>query len=104
MHARNKILGVEHPYTILALENLATTYGNLGNYAEAENLQKVVLARRNRQLGEQHPDTIRAMESLGTTYGNQRNYTEVEKLKVQVLNARNKLLAVENSTSHNILE
>ena len=89
---------------MMAMANLATIYGNLGNYTEAENLQKVILDGRNRQLGGQHPDTIRAMEGLAATYCNQGNYTEAEKLKVQFLNAKNKLLVVENSTSENILE
>ena len=51
---RNGILGVEHPDTINAMENLATTYGSLGKYREAEKLEIQVLDARNRILGEEH--------------------------------------------------
>jgi len=36
LQARNKILGEEHPDTIQAMGNLASTYSNLGKYTEAE--------------------------------------------------------------------
>jgi len=65
---RNKILGVEHPDTITAMANLATTYRNLGKYTEAEKLEMKVLDASNRILGVEHPDTITAMGNLAATY------------------------------------
>ena len=38
LDARNRILGVQHPQTILAMENLAITLGSLGKCEEAQNL------------------------------------------------------------------
>jgi len=35
LDARNRILGVEHPNTINALANLASTYDELGKHTEA---------------------------------------------------------------------
>ena len=60
MHARNKILGEEHPDTISAKAHLASTYRELGKYREAEELEIQVLYARNKILGEEHPDTISA--------------------------------------------
>jgi hypothetical protein len=58
LDARNRILGVEHPDTILTMGNLASTYRELGKYTEAEKLEIQVLDARNRILGVEHPDTI----------------------------------------------
>ena len=50
MDARNRILWVAHPYTILAMANLETTYVEMGNYREAEKLKTQVFHARNRIL------------------------------------------------------
>jgi D-Tyr-tRNAtyr deacylase len=97
LNERNKILGVDHPETINALENLAATYCNLGKYIEAEKLEIQVLNGRNRILGVEHTDTINAIENLASTYSNLGKYKEGEKLQIQVLDARNKILGVEHS-------
>ena len=68
LDARNRILGVEHPDTIGAMANLATTYQHLGKYTEAEKLDMQVLNARNRTLGVEHPDTVRTMANLAATY------------------------------------
>jgi hypothetical protein len=36
---RNRLLGEEHPDTIIAMSNLAITYESLGKYADAEKLK-----------------------------------------------------------------
>ena len=54
LEATKRILGSEHPDTIRALGNLASTYGSLGRYIEAEELKKQVLDARNRILGAEH--------------------------------------------------
>jgi hypothetical protein len=66
---------VEHPDTIHAMANLASTYGKLGKYTEAEKLEIQVLDARNRILGVEHPDTIHAMANLAFRYGNLGKYT-----------------------------
>ena len=40
MAATNRILGIEHPNTIVAMGNLATIYESLAKYIEAEKLGK----------------------------------------------------------------
>ena len=69
LETRNRILGVKHPDTITAMENLAVTYGHLGKYMEAEELEIQVLDA----IGEEHPHTINAMACLATTYQNLGN-------------------------------
>jgi tetratricopeptide (TPR) repeat protein len=103
LNKRNKILGVEHPDTITAMGNLASTYVNLGKYTEAEKLQMQVLGASNRILGVEHPHTINAMANLASTYQNLGKYTEAEKLQMQVLDARNRILGVEHPDTINAM-
>ena len=93
---RNGILGVEHPDTIDAIGNLASTYYKLGKYTEAEKLEMQVLDARNRTLGVEHPHTILAMANLAAISQNLGKYTKAEKLQMQVLGARNRILGVEH--------
>ena len=97
LDTRSEILGVEHPDTIRAMANLASTNRDLGKYTEAEKLEIQVLNTRNRVLGVEHPDTIRAMGNLAVTYQHLGKYTEAEKLEIQVLEAGNRILGAEHT-------
>ena len=68
LDTRNRIIGVEHPDTFKAMENLVVTYQNFGKYKEAEKLGLQVLDGKNRVFGVEHPDTINAMGNLAVTY------------------------------------
>jgi hypothetical protein len=61
------VLGEEHPDTISAMANLASTYRKQGRWKEAEELDVKVLEARRRVLGEEHPDTITAIANLAYT-------------------------------------
>ena len=96
LDSRNKILQVEHPDIIRAMENLASTNRDLGKYTEAEKLDIKVLDSSSRILGVEHPGTIKAMANLAATYYSLGKSTEAEKLERQVLDARNRILGVEH--------
>jgi len=104
LDTRNRILAVEHPDTINAMENLAITYGSLGKYTKAEELEIQVLDARNRILGVEHPDTINAMGHLAATYRNLGKYTEAEKLEIQVLDAMTRILGRKHPDTINAME
>ena len=63
--------GAEHPDTLWATENLATTYWNQGRWEEAEELDLHVKDVRLKVLGAEHPDTLSAMGNLAATYEHQ---------------------------------
>ncbi|KIJ29461.1 hypothetical protein M422DRAFT_269119 [Sphaerobolus stellatus SS14] len=65
------------------MSNLAHTYGNQGQWSEAEQLHVKVLERRKVILGEDHPDTLSSMNNLANTYGNQGQWSEAEQLQVK---------------------
>ncbi|KAJ7721587.1 hypothetical protein B0H14DRAFT_3007600, partial [Mycena olivaceomarginata] len=50
------------------MANLASTYGQLGRYKEAEPLESTVLEKQKQLLGADHPDTLEAMANLAATY------------------------------------
>ena len=61
---RNKLLGEEHPNTILAMENLAITLYYLQKYTVAARLEVQVVDVRQKIFGDEHPKTIKAVALL----------------------------------------
>ena len=64
LEKRQRILGDEHPDTIMAMHNLANTLSNQGKLDEAALMMREVLEKSQRILGDDHPDTARAAEHL----------------------------------------
>ena len=56
--------GEEHPDTLTALNDLASTYGKLGDHRKALELQEKVYVLQCKILGEEHPDTITSKNNL----------------------------------------
>jgi len=50
------------------MNNLASTYGGLGLWNEAEELFVQVMEMRKRVLGQEHPDTLVSVNNLELTY------------------------------------
>nr|OQO32488.1 hypothetical protein B0A51_00897 [Rachicladosporium sp. CCFEE 5018] len=71
----------EHPSTLTAMTNLASTYRNQGRWKEAEELEVMVMEARSRTLGEEHPSTLTAMANLAATYRNQGREKEAEEIE-----------------------
>jgi hypothetical protein len=68
---RERVLGEEHPDTLLSMNNLALTYLNQEQWKEAEELQVRVMQTRRRVLGDEHPDTLTSIGNLASTYNHQ---------------------------------
>ena len=64
---RRKLLGPEHPDTLLGMGNLARTYFNQGKFKKAEELELQVLDMKRKLLGPEHPETLTSMANLGLT-------------------------------------
>ena len=96
LETEKKVLGSEHPDTLVSMSNLASTYWNQGRWEEAETLEVQVLESRKRVLGAEHPDTLTSMSNLALTYGNQGQWEEAESLEVQVLETRKRVLGAEH--------
>jgi len=73
-----RVLGEEHPDSLMSMANLAFMYRNQGRWKEAEELQMPVMKISKRVLGEEHPDMLRSMENLVFTYHKQGRRKKAE--------------------------
>ena len=95
LNMRTKLLGAEHPHTLISMGNLASTYSQAKQNG-AEQLEVQVLDVRMKLLGAEHPDTLIGMGNLASTYSMQGKWNEAEQLEVQVLDMRMKLIGAEH--------
>ena len=58
LEAKERVLGKDHPATLISVSNLATLYDDQGRYSEAEPLYKRALEASERVLGKEHPMTL----------------------------------------------
>ncbi|KAJ7714752.1 P-loop containing nucleoside triphosphate hydrolase protein [Mycena metata] len=89
---QKRLLGEEHPSTLTAMGNLASTYCALGSWKEAEELGVIVMERRKQLFGPEHPETLLAMGDLGWTYHLLGRLQEAEELEVVVMEKQKQLL------------
>ncbi|MCX4657272.1 tetratricopeptide repeat protein [Streptomyces microflavus] len=66
--AHERVLGTDHPDTLIARSNLASAYLLAGDLARAISLFEDTLAARERALGTDHPDTLIARSNLASAY------------------------------------
>jgi len=59
-----RVLGKEHPRTLIAMGNLAVPNSFQGRYKRVEKLGIMIVEARSRVLGENHFDTLDAMANL----------------------------------------
>jgi len=68
---RKKILGKEHPDTLVSMNGLAYLFYCQGKYEAAELLYKETLQLRIKVLGEEHSDTLISMNNLNNCMNKQ---------------------------------
>ena len=67
LEIRERVLGPEHPHTLISLNNLAFSLKSQGQYAEAEAPYRKALGTRERVLGPEHPETLVTLNNLAVT-------------------------------------
>ncbi|KAE8372665.1 violaceus kinesin [Aspergillus bertholletiae] len=97
LQLRKQVLGLEHPYTLTTMNNLASIYSNQGRWKEAEELWVQVLQLDKQVLGPEHPDTLTSMANLASTYWGQGQWKEAEELEMRVLQLRKQVRGREHS-------
>ena len=75
MDMRKKLLGAEHPDTLLSIENLASTYKNWGRLNQVELLKIQVMDMRKKA---EHPDTPSSLANLAGTDKTQGRQNKAE--------------------------
>ncbi|WP_327075564.1 tetratricopeptide repeat protein (plasmid) [Kitasatospora purpeofusca] len=87
-----RLLGHDHPDTLTACSNLASSYWQAGRTGEAIVLEERVAADRERILGPDHPDTLVARGNLASAYRQVGRIGEAIVLEERVLAYRERLL------------
>ena len=91
-----RVLGEEHPDTLVFMSKLADLYANSARYAEAEPLVVTTLQIQKRALGDVHTDTLASMSTLAGLYRNQRRYDVAEPVYLQTLEIMKRVLGEEH--------
>jgi CHAT domain-containing protein len=89
---RKDLLGEKHPAYATSLNNLATLYHRMGDYAKAEPLYQQTLALYKEVLGEKHPAYARSLNNLASLYKDTGDYAKAEPLYQQALTLYKDLL------------
>jgi tetratricopeptide (TPR) repeat protein len=91
-----RILGEEHPDTLTARANLASSYWQAGRTNDAITIEEQVLADRARLLGQEHPDTLTTRANLASSYWQAGRTNDAITLLEQVLTESVRLLGQEH--------
>lgn len=65
---QEKVLGPDHPDTLLTANSLAIGLTRLGRLEEAEEVALPALQGKEKALGSEHPWTLEAANTLATIY------------------------------------
>ena len=85
---RMRVLGPQHPRTLLALHDLAVSRAGQGKYSDAEEIERGVLAIEERVQGAAHADTLTARQELGVILSREGRLAEAESLLKQLVALR----------------
>jgi len=88
--------GLEHPDTLLGMNNLANVLAYENKFDEAIKLQEETLEIQRRVLGPEHRDTLITMNGLGNTLAGAGRFDEAEKLLRQTLDIQTRLYGPDN--------
>ena len=81
-------LGPDHASVATNLNNLASLYDTVGDYAKAEPLYKRALAIREKALGPDHPDVANILRGLAGVHRAMKRIEEAEKLELRAAQIR----------------
>jgi hypothetical protein len=90
------VLGPEHPGTLAAMNNLASSLHGQGKHAEAEQMFRELLPVQRRVLGPEHPYTLTTVTNLANSLHGQGKHAEAERMYREVLDVRRRVLGPEH--------
>ncbi|KAF2625654.1 TPR-like protein [Macroventuria anomochaeta] len=93
---RERVLGPEHPDTLISVSQLGAVLERQGKYEEAETKHRRALEGYEKVLGPEHPDTLASVSQLGAVLERQGKYEEAEAKHRQALEGTEKVLGPEH--------
>ena len=98
-----RVLGAEHPYTLMAMDNLALTYAGQGRTDGAENLLLQVLELKRGAFGEEDSCVLGTMQNLSWTYYLQKRTEKAQELYLKILKSMRRAEHPDTlTTKHNL--
>ncbi|MFJ3588038.1 tetratricopeptide repeat protein [Streptomyces sp. NPDC090231] len=102
--ARARVLGPDHPDTLVALDDLAAAYGDTGRGQEALRLGERVAEARTRVLGPEHPHTLETLDNLAASYDDVGRTQEALRLREWLAEARTRVLGPDHPDTLEMLD
>ncbi|MFJ3531918.1 tetratricopeptide repeat protein [Streptomyces sp. NPDC090132] len=102
--ARARVLGPDHPDTLVALDDLAAVYGDTGRAQEALRLGERVAEARTRVLGPEHPHTLETLDNLAASYDDVGRTQEALRLREWLAEARTRVLGPDHPDTLEMLD
>ena len=89
---QRRVLGVDHPDTLVSMRRLAHYYRDLTRFEESETLYRETIEAQKRVLGDDHPDTLTSMLGRAILYRTQGHYDKAEPLFLDIIETRRRVL------------
>lgn len=96
---QQRILGKEHPDTLLTSQQMAWVMGEQGRFDEAEPILRETLDAQVKILGSDHLDTLNSQHNLAWVIAERGNPQQAEQLCRQILAARERTVGSEHPTT-----
>ena len=93
---RRRVLGENHPDTLLSMFGLGRTLSVEQRIPEAETLLREALAKQQNVLGTEHPDTLATAQQFAIVLGWKGDIAGEERLTRQTLESRRRVLGAED--------
>jgi tetratricopeptide (TPR) repeat protein/tRNA A-37 threonylcarbamoyl transferase component Bud32 len=94
---RRRVLGAEHPDTLLSMGNVGAYLSALGKMDEAQTYYREALEKSRRLLGDDNPQTLNCIANMGNLLVEKGQLTEAEPLLREALQGRRRLLGNEHA-------
>ena len=73
-----RVLGDDHPDTLIWISNMGTLLMSMGKYTDAEPYNREALEGRRRVLGDDHPNTLSSINNMGYMLESMGKHVEAE--------------------------
>jgi tetratricopeptide (TPR) repeat protein len=104
IESARRVLGPQHPGTLVAMSTLATILDKEKRFAEAEKLNRQVFEAQRQTLGPENASTLLTLGNLGYVLIEEKNYPEAEKVLRQALAGLRRVLGPSHEVTATALE
>jgi tetratricopeptide (TPR) repeat protein len=93
---QRRVLGPEHPATLLTAGHVAIALKSQGKYTTSEAIYREVFVAQRRKLGPEHPSTLATAANLANALKSQGNYAVSETMHRETLASMRRVLGPEH--------